>query len=390
MPAGRKNTERPIAGVWLLASTIGTTLVASLSVPTTTTRLQTAGRLGNSIQPTWLKDDRPSQRCKRSSGSGADYDLSSWRQGLWCVERELLGVIRENMSYRAPPLSRVAKSQPPCTKFCDFTMTDETSDETEAGYAALHAQKAFTAGKHVRRTYNFQSQCNGKEGIFYEMVSSIGLTAASRLKVNISFYEATVRHQFGTSAMATFQAPRHSTEDTDPPESSIFHPQPQRASTGSDGPTQCGRNEYSVQARPLESSETRRLECNVTDIIMRCGNESNIFPHICPITHADFEEGGKARRPAPPGSPNVVICVIDGLSRAAFMSYFPKTVRFLEQSADPAHGFKTMHFPNFHAMGFSTVENIPWLLFGPHDARTREPRRSLFQHFQHHGYACAS
>jgi hypothetical protein len=84
----------------------------------------------------------------------------------------------------------------------------------------------------------------------------------------------------------------------------------------------------------------------------------------------------------------VVICVIDGLSRAAFMSYFPKTIRFLEQSMDPANGFKVMQFPNFHAMGFSTVENIPWLLFGPHDARSSEPRRSLFQLFQHHGYAC--
>ena len=122
----------------------------------------------------------------------------------------------------------------------------------------------------------------------------------------------------------------------------------------------------------------------------RCGATCSAqhATHVCPITHTDLERS-KARPPAPPGSPNVVICVIDGLSRAAFMSYFPKTIRFLEQSTDPAYGFKAMQFQNFHAMGFSTVENVPWLLFGPLDARTSEPRRSLFQRFQHRGYACA-
>jgi hypothetical protein len=350
-----------------------------------TTRLQTVGRIGSSIQPppdSWLEEDGPSQRCKRSSG--ADYDLSSWRQGLWCVERELLGVSGKNMSYRAPPLGREASSQLPCRTFCELNSTDWN----EADYEAPRALKARTqAGKSA---YQLRSQC--KEGMFYEMVSSIGLPAAPRLKVNSSFYEATGRHQFGTHIVLQPQhrSILHDNEPNDPPESSHFHPRLQRQSRSQDGlldKTQCGRNEYSVQAWPLEAVE-KRLECNVTDIIVRCGNETNIFPHVCPITHTDLERS-KARPPAPPGSPNVVICVIDGLSRAAFMSYFPKTIRFLEQSTDPAYGFKAMQFQNFHAMGFSTVENVPWLLFGPLDARTSEPRRSLFQRFQHRGYACA-
>ena len=108
----------------------------------------------------------------------------------------------------------------------------------------------------------------------------------------------------------------------------------------------------------------------------------NVLQNVCQTSPTATTDLGSARP-----RPHVAMVCLDGTSRWAMLHQLPEAVSLLEALSD-AKLADVFQFPNFHALGLSTAENIPFVILGTRDEWMAGD--SIFAKFQAAGYATAA
>ena len=131
------------------------------------------------------------------------------------------------------------------------------------------------------------------------------------------------------------------------------------------------------------SHTTIEVPCTAPAVVLKCGESVNVFPNLCQTSPMATSTDLRSARPRP----HVAMVCLDGTSRWAMMYQLPEAVGLLEALSDASLA-DVFQFPNFHAAGLSTAENIPFVILGARDEWVLED--TIFAKFQANGYATAA